>query len=74
MAKPTPVCFGKLQLSWQILQSYDTPENKRFLARQLTRLTPSEIGHGLMHSSGKQLLQKACELAGIDFEELRCGV
>lgn len=74
--KPHPsdnVSFGKLQLSWRFLENCQDPASRRWLQRQLARLTPSEIGHGLHHSSGRTLLQRACELAGVDYEELRRG-
>ncbi len=67
------VSFGKLQLSWRFLENCQDPASRRWLQRQLSRLTPSEIGHGLMHPSGRGMLQKACELAGVDYEELRRG-
>ena len=73
MTRPHPsddVSFGKLQLSWRFLETCQDPTSRRWLQRQLARLTPSEIGHGRMHPSGTQLLQRACELAGIDFKEL----
>ncbi len=67
------VSFGKLQLSWKFLGCCTDPASQRWLQRQLARLTPSEIGHGLMHSSGRSMLRKACELAGMDYEEVIRG-
>ncbi len=76
MAKNKPlegVHFGKLILSPGLLAEMTDDRRKDFLRRQLLRLTPSEIGHGLSHSNGKGLLKRACEITGIDFEELRRG-
>ncbi len=67
------VSFGKLQLSWKFLACCGDPASRRWLQRQLSRLTPSEIGHGLHHPSGRQLLQKACQVAGVDYEDLIRG-
>lgn len=76
MAKPhpsDPVYFGQLAISFKMLEAFTDEPRKRWLQRQICGLSHSEIGTGLTQPNGKVLLQRACEIAGLDYQEIARG-
>lgn len=64
------VRFGHLILTRRFLKDCQQYDSSQFLKRNLQRLKPDEIRQGLNQRDGSLLLQQACTIAGINYEDL----